>query len=183
MAKYSTGGSSDSGDGGACELCGATSESLRTANVAGAELDVCPDCRPHDDNAHKDKKKRRNRGPQSGSGSSTSTRSPTNTATTSTSTGSTTSESSMWDGDTSHWEESGTDYDDDQLPYLVRDYGERVEDARQNAGLQRDELADELDVPESDLLAVEQGRATQAGLGGSLIEALEDELSIELVED
>jgi len=87
------------------------------------------------------------------------------------------------DGDTSHWEESGTDYDDDQLPYLVRDYGERVEDARQNAGLQRDELADELDVPESDLLAVEQGRATQAGLGGSLIEALEDELSIELVED
>jgi hypothetical protein len=32
------------------------------------------------------------------------------------------------------------------------------------------------------LLAVEQGRATQAGIGGSLIEGLEDRLDVDLIE-
>lgn len=177
MAKYSTGGSSDAGDGGACELCGATSESLRTANVAGATLDVCPDCRPHDDNAHKDKKARRKQG---GQGDSGATESP---STTPASSGPQTGGESMWDGDTSHWEEGGTDYDDDQLPYLIQGYGEVVEDARQDAGLQREELADELGVAESDLLAVEQSRAVEAGIGGSLIETLQERLDVDLVDE
>ena len=177
MAKYSTGGSSGSGDGGACELCGATSESLRTAKVAGATLDVCPDCRPHDDNAHKDKKQRRKQGGGSDSGSTGSS------STTPESSGPQTGGESMWDGDTSHWEEGGTDYDDDQLPYLVRGYGETVESARQDAGLQREELAEELDVAESDLLAVEQNRAVESGIGGSLIEAIEERLDVELVDE
>ncbi len=180
MAKYSTGGSSDSGDGGACELCGATSESLRTANVAGATLEVCPSCRPHDDNAHKDKKRREKQGGGSGSGATGSTGS---SSTTPESSGPSTGGESMWDGDTSHWEEGGTDYDDDQLPYLIRGYGEIVEDARQDAGLQREELSDELEVPESDLLAVEQSRAVESGIGGSLIEALEKRLDVELVDE
>jgi ribosome-binding protein aMBF1 (putative translation factor) len=84
-------------------------------------------------------------------------------------------------GDASHWE-SGADYDDDQLPYLVTNYGRRVTEARQDAGLQRGELAEELDIDESDLLAVEQGRATKAGVGGSVIAALEDHLDIELAD-
>jgi ribosome-binding protein aMBF1 (putative translation factor) len=84
-------------------------------------------------------------------------------------------------GDAGHWE-SGADYDDDPLPYLVSDYGDRLTEARQDAGLQLDELADELGVDESDLLAVEQGRATQAGIGGSVIEALEDRLGVELAD-
>ena len=168
MAKYSTGGSSGSGDSGACELCGATSESLRPANVAGAELDVCPDCAPHDDNAHKDRKKT----DQSGGGSDRD-RNPVQAAN---------SDSSMWDGDTSHWEEEGTHYDDDPLPYLVADYGDLAEEARQEEGLQRDELAEELGIPESDLLAIEQGRANQAGVSGSIVEALEERLDVELSE-
>jgi ribosome-binding protein aMBF1 (putative translation factor) len=171
MAKYSTGGSSGSDDGGACELCGATSDSLRPANVAGAELNVCPDCAPHDDNAHKDRKK----GDQPGGGGGGSDRdhNPVQAAS---------SDSSMWDGDTSHWEEEGTHYDDDPLPYLVTDYGQVAEDARQAEGLQRDELAAELDLPESDLLAIEQGRANQAGISGSVVEALEDRLGVDLAE-
>ena len=75
------------------------------------------------------------------------------------------------------------DYDDDPLPYLVSGYGETLETARQEAGLQREELAAELGARESDILAVEQGRATQAGVGGSLIEAVEERLNVSLSED
>jgi len=88
----------------------------------------------------------------------------------------------VWDGDSEHWESEGTNYDDDQLPYLVSDYGETLVEARRDAGLQREELADELGAPEKDLLAVEQGRATQAGVGGGLIEALEERLDVTLAE-
>ena len=60
--------------------------------------------------------------------------------------------------------------------------GERVVRARQDAGLQREELAEELDIDGKDLLAVEQARATQANVGGSVIAALEEFLDVELSE-
>ncbi|MFC7079934.1 helix-turn-helix domain-containing protein [Halorussus caseinilyticus] len=166
MAKYSTGGSSGGGSGGSCELCGTSSDSLTEANVAGAQLQVCSDCASsHNDNAKTettgdDRERERKR------------KAAQNTA----------KASGVYDGDSSRWEEEGTNYDDDPLPYLVTDYGETVEQARRDAGLQRGELADELDVPENDLLAVEQGRANQANVGGTLIEALEDRLDVQLAE-
>lgn len=171
MAKYSTGGSSGSDDGETCELCGAASNSLRSANVAGAELDVCPDCAPHGDTGHKDRKKSKKEGSRDDSDRK---REAVQKATS--------SGSSMWDGDTSHWEEEGTRYDDDPLPYLVSGYGDELEEQRQEAGLQRDELAAELGIDEADLLAIEQGRATQANVGGSVIEALEERLGVTLAE-
>jgi ribosome-binding protein aMBF1 (putative translation factor) len=167
MAKYSTGGGTGGGEGDSCELCGASSDSLRNANVAGAELLVCQECAPHDDATTEESNDDGDR-----SDVDRKRRAVQNAA----------RANDVWDGDSSHWEQEGTDYDDDPLPYLVPDYGQLVEDARQDAGLQREELADELGVPESDLLAVEQGRATQAGLGGSLIEVLENRLGIELAE-
>jgi len=167
MAKYSTGGSSGADGGDACELCGSESDSLREANVAGAVLQVCADCAPHDDNAHKDRKSGGNDGD-----TERKRRAVENAAKT----------SRNWDGDTEHWEEGGTNYDDDQLPYLVSDYGDALEEARQAAGLQRSELAAELEADEADLLALEQGRATQAGVGGSLVRAVEQRLDVELVE-
>jgi len=91
--------------------------------------------------------------------------------------------SEVWDGDSSHWEEDGAGYDEDQLPYLVSDYGQIVVEARQEVGLQREELADELGVTEADLLAVEQERAVQAGVGGSLIISLEDRLDVTLTRE
>jgi ribosome-binding protein aMBF1 (putative translation factor) len=183
MAKYSTGGSSRGG-GGSCELCGAATESLRTATVAGAELSVCPDCaKNHDEAANRRSSRSGGGGGGSGhsGGSGGTGDSPTdrkrraaqNTA----------RQYDKLGGDSSHWEEHGTDYESDRLPYLVSDYGKRVVEARQGAGLQREELAEELDVDESDLLAVEQGRATRAGVGGSVIAALESRLDVELSEE
>ncbi|QSG09544.1 helix-turn-helix domain-containing protein [Halapricum desulfuricans] len=165
MAKYSTGGGSDD-TGGSCELCGATDASLQTVNIAGAQLQVCASCAQHRDDA---------KGTSSGGAPddepSREKRAAQNAARI----------HDAQQADASHWEE-GADYDDDQLPYLVTDYGRRVTEARQDAGLQREELADELGLDESELLAVEQGRATQAGIGGSVITALEDRLDVELAD-
>lgn len=168
MAKYSTGGvSGDSG--GSCELCGAEGRDLRTATVAGARLQVCAECARHaedaepssrrDDGSRTDRNRKREAARRM---------------------------ARMDDarkGDPKRWEEQGTDYDDDPLPYLVRGYGDRMEEARQAAGLQADELAAELGVDEADILAVEQGRATSAGVGGSLITALEERLNVQLAEE
>jgi ribosome-binding protein aMBF1 (putative translation factor) len=133
------------------------------AEVAGARLQVCDNCLEHGDRAsaggddqERDRKKRTAR-----------------------------NAAKVYDaasGDSSHWED-GADYDDDQLPYLVPGYDDRLTEARQEAGLQLDELAAELDLDEADLLALEQGRATQAGVGGSTVAALESFLDVELVEE
>ncbi|WP_436924132.1 helix-turn-helix domain-containing protein [Halosimplex amylolyticum] len=161
MAKYSTGGAGSSASD-SCELCGAENVDLQTASVAGATLSVCSECSQHDETPTK----------ASGSGDGDrKRRAAQNTA-------------RMQDagsGDAEHWED-GADYDDDQLPYLVSDYGDVLVEARQDAGLQTAELADAVDADESDVLAVEQGRATQANVGGSLIAALEAELDVQLVD-
>jgi ribosome-binding protein aMBF1 (putative translation factor) len=173
MAKYSTGGiGGDSG--GACELCGKETTDLRTETVAGARLEVCRDCAQHGEGGKRG-------GSQSGGGGGASTpqnkererrkRAARNVA-------------RMEDarkGDSKRWEE-GADYEDDPLPYLVRGYGDALEAARQEAGLTTDELAGEIGVNEADIIAIEQGRATQAGIGGSLIDALEERLNVELAE-
>lgn len=171
MPKYSTGGSGGSGSGDACELCGRETGDLRESNVAGARLLVCSNCAPHGDGGS-------GRGSRSRSGGSRDAerdrrkRAAQRTA-------------RMYDagkGDSRRWEE-GTDYEEDRLPYLVSGYGERVEAARQEVGLTVEELAAELDADEDDVLAVEQGRAARAGVGGSVVRALEARLDVTLAED
>lgn len=162
MAKYSTGGvGGESSD--ACELCGAEERQLRTATVAGARLEVCDDCARHGDEESStddtaEERKRRKRAAQNVARLGDAQKVETD------------------------WVEK-TDYDDDQLPYLVSGYGDRVETARQEIGLQPDELAAELGIEQADLLAVEQGRAPRAGVGGSVIRALEERLNVELVDE
>lgn len=161
MAKYSTGGGSDGG-GTSCELCGASGVDLSTATVAGATLEVCSECVDHGEPEKTDR---------STDDGDRKKKAAQNTA-------------KVYDaakGDSAHWED-GADYDDDQLPYLVTDYGERLTEARQDAGYQTQELAHEIGVDENDVLAVEQGRATQAGVGGSVIAALEKHLDVQLAE-
>ena len=163
MAKYST-GDGGGGESTSCELCGAANVDLSTATVAGARLDVCDDCAEHGDTEPTSSS-------DSGGDTDRKKKAAQNTA-------------RVYDaakGNADHWED-GADYDDDQLPYLVSEYGNRLTEARQDAGFQTQELADELGVDEADILAVEQGRATQAGVGGSLIQALEERLEIELAE-
>jgi len=169
MAKYSTGGGS-SGDSETCELCGADAD-LRTAKVAGATLQVCPDCAAQHDES-----------PSPGGSSDGSSGSDRDGDSGRRAAQNTARIHDAAAGNSDHWED-GADYDDDQLPYLVTGYGSVVTEARQDAGLQTAELAEALDADESDVIAVEQGRATKAGVGGSLIEALEDELGIDLVDE
>ena len=173
MAKYSTGAGGGGGGGDSCELCGRETADLRRASVAGADLLVCPDCAPH---GATQRRERERTGGSSGRDTDEPNRkkkAAQNTA-------------RMYDagrGDTSHWEREGTDYEEDRLPYLVSGYGDRVERARQEAGLRPEELAAELDVEESDLLAVEQGRATRAGVGGSVVRKLEERFDLTLVDE
>lgn len=170
MAKYSTGGGGSGDDGDACELCGTESVSLRKANVAGAQLLVCSSCEPMGDNRKKDQKKREQESGSRGEPENRKKRAAQNTAKL--------IDSSEPDTD---WVEE-TDYDDDSLPYLVSSYGDIVSEARQDAGLTTEELADELDVDEDDVLAVEEGRAIRADVGGTVIQKLEERFGIELAE-
>lgn len=174
MAKYSTGGvGGDSGD--SCELCGRETSNLRDATVAGARLQVCGNCAEHGEDAAD------RGGSSTGSGSSGDGRSSEQERRREAARKTATLDDAR-KGDSTHWEAEGTDYQEDPLPYLVRDYGDRVERARQEAGLQTDELAGELGVDEADVVAVEQGRANRAGIGGSLIHDLEEQLNVELEE-
>ncbi|MFB6077780.1 MAG: multiprotein-bridging factor 1 family protein [Halarchaeum sp.] len=175
MAKYSTGGSSAGSGGGTCELCGKSTESLTTVSVAGAQLSVCQSCADLDE-SKKRSRRSGNESQGSSSGSSGESRERNSAIRTAA------KQLDAARGDSSHWEEHGTNYERDRLPYLVSGYGEIVEDARQEEGLQLSELAEEIDVDENDLLAVEQGRATQAGVGGSVIRALEERLDVTLSE-
>lgn len=173
MAKYSTGSGGGGGDGDACELCGRETANLRPANVAGAELLVCSECEPHGANRKTERKK-------SGQDKSRDQDEPSREKRTAQ------RAARLYDaskGDSSHWEKHGTDYESDRLPYLVSKYGERAEQARQEAGLRLEELAAELDVEEDDLLAIEQGRAARANVGGSVVRAVEERLDVELVEE
>ena len=173
MAKYSTGGGGGGGDGDSCELCGRSTGDLSRANVAGAQLLVCSSCTPHDDSPAA----RRSSGPGASGQESDDEPSREQRAAQ--------RQARLYDrtrGDASHWE-SGTDYEDDQLPYLVSDYGDVAEAARRDAGLTVEEVASELDVETADIDAVEQGRATRAGVGGSVVGALEERLGIELVDE
>jgi len=134
MTEYSTGSGGGGDDGDACELCGTASSSLRKANVAGAELLVCSDCEPMGANRHKEEKKREQQGGSRGEPQNRKKRAAQNTAKL--------IESNEPDTD---WVE-GAEYDDDSLPYLVSGYGNRVTDARQDAGLTTEEVAEELEV-------------------------------------
>lgn len=172
MTKYSTGSSGGNDDGDACELCGRETGSLGRANVAGAELLVCSNCKPHDDTEQKRSSSER-RGDGQNEDVSRKKRAAQKQA-------------QVYDAaqsDTSHWEQEGTDYEEDRLPYLISDYGDELETARQEAGLTIEELADELEVDEDDLLAIEQGRASRAGVGGSVVRALEERFDVTLVDE
>ena len=181
MAKYSTGDSSGGGDGDSCELCGTASSRLSKANVEGAVLLVCPDCAPHDDN----RKTTSDEGGSSGSSSSGSSGSSSD-GPDDRKKRAAQRQAEVYDaakGDSTHWEKEGTNYEGDRLPYLVADYGGRVSDAREDADLSIADLAAELDVDEADLEAIEDDRATRAGVGGSVVRALEEKFDIDLVDE
>jgi ribosome-binding protein aMBF1 (putative translation factor) len=183
MTKYSTGSSGGSDEGDACELCGRETGSLERAEVAGAALLVCSNCAPHDDSGGRGESGSGGGGGSRGgadSGSRTDGDEPNRRKRAARNT------ARIYDagqGNTDRWEREGTDYEEDRLPYLVSGYGERVEAARQETGLTVAELAAEIEGSEDDVLAVEQGRATRAGVGGSVVRAIEEHLGVDLVDE
>lgn len=169
MAKYSTGGGSGDNGGGACELCGTVTDTLTDATIAGASLAVCRECAPHDDRgpaAQREQRPESDR-PDSGRKAAQHTARMADAA----------------KADPDYWVEHGTEYERDQLPYLASGYGDTAREARQEAGHTIEELAEALDVSVEDLEAVEQGRATRAGVGGSVIRGLEEALDVQLTEE
>ena len=185
MPKYSTGGGGGGDDGDACELCGRETTDLERATVAGAKLLVCSNCRPHDDAGNAPS----GRGGGSGggdTGGSSGGASAGSGGTESRKKELARKQAKMYDsatGDSKHWEEGGTNYESDRLPYLVSGYGDDVAAARQDAGLTVEVLAEELGVDDEDLFAVEDGRAATAGVGGSVVRALEERLGVEIVDE
>jgi ribosome-binding protein aMBF1 (putative translation factor) len=176
MPKYSTGGGGGGG-GDSCELCGRETSDLRRANVAGANLLVCRSCAPHGENQKRSPQSDDDDGPtresvDGGGEVSRKKRAAQNAA-------------RMYDASRADGRrfEEGTNYEKDRLPYLVSDYGDRVADARREAGLTIEELATDLEVDVADLEAVEQGRATRAGVGGSLIRTLESKFDLKLTDE
>lgn len=181
MPKYSTGGGGGSDDGDACELCGRETTDLRAATVAGAELLVCADCRPHDDAGSAP-----SGGPGGARGESPGGAGPDSGPTESRTKELARKQAKMHDsaaGGSKRWEEEGTSYESDRLPYLVSGYGDLVTEARQDAGLTVEEVAAELEVDADDLLAVEDGRAATANVGGSVVRALEERFGIDIVDE
>ncbi len=188
MPKYSTGGSGGGAGGDACELCGQETADLGQANVAGATLLVCSACRSHDDagNAPSSADDTSDGPDHTGTGGGSASTGGASTGTRSRTQELANKQARMYDaatGGSDRWEAEGTSYEDDQLPYLVTDYGDRATEARQAAGLTVEELAAELDVDERDLLAVEDGRAATATVGGSVVRALADRLDVTLVDE
>lgn len=177
MAKYSTGGIS-SDDSGSCELCGAERTTLHTERVAGATLAICPDCRTrHAETGSQPAGRERDE-----YGRETGTRDPDERDRQQRAVRNTARMDDAQAGDAEHWV-GGADYEGDPLPYLIRGYGTRLANARAAADLGTADLAEELDAAESDIVAIEEGRATSAGVGGSLIDAIESRLDITLTED
>lgn len=174
MAKYSTGGVGGDSSG-ACELCGAEDRDLQSTTVAGAELEVCRECAKHGETDTGSGGSNRGQGSQGGQRGQDEPNRRKKAAQ---------NVAKLDDARKADTDfEEGTDYEDDPLPYLVRGYGDAVEAARQDEGLQTDELAAEIEVDEGDLVAVEQGRAARANVGGSVIEALEERLDVELADE
>jgi ribosome-binding protein aMBF1 (putative translation factor) len=181
MTKYSTGSDRGGGDGDACELCGRETGNLERATVAGANLLVCSNCAPHGDAGGRGGGSGTGSGSSSGASSGSRDNDEPNRRKRAAQNAARIYDASR--GNTKRWEQEGTDYETDRLPYLVSNYGDRVEAARQDAGLTVEELAADLEADEDDVLALEQGRATRAGVGGSLVRAVEERLGVDLVDE
>ena len=154
MAKYSVGNTGTKSNSDYCELCGDGSKDAEEKQIAGATLSVCSSCSPDSD---------------------------TNTTKTENSSEYTSSDSNMWNRDTTTWETEGTGYESDKLPHLINDYGDVVQNERQEHNLSIDELSTHLGVDTDVMIQIEESNARMTGVSGSVIKELESILDVQLV--
>lgn len=116
-----------------CEMCGAKESSLTTTKVEGAELELCSSC--------------------SDFGTAVETQTSS-----STSTKYSTSSSDSSDSGESSGSSGGRRHDMfDEMETLAADYDQRIRQAREQAGLSQEELADQLNEKRSVIRKLERG--------------------------
>ena len=143
-----------------CEMCGAETDNPTTIQTEGTQLEVCSNCTEfgtvlHDEERKKSKKSSGSGSSSSGGGGGTTRQSPPSSG-------------------------GGPSHDPlDELGTLAPDYDQRVRNARENAGMKQEELADELNEKLSLIRKIERGemrpsedvrRKLESALGVSLTE-------------
>lgn len=158
----------------ACEMCGDEDADLHTADIAGATLQVCASCAPQMDEPEQSSSNK----PEQQDDNNDSSLSDTSGAGEQPTPGYTIGRT-----DSKHWEEDGTNYEQDPTPYLTDNYAKLVTAARQDAGYTKEEFAKEIGITVAALDAVEAGAAASNGVGGSVVSAIEKELDVSLVDE
>ena len=144
-----------------CEMCGAEKASLTTTKVEGAELDLCDDCTEFGTEVRTE------------SSSSTSTKYSTSSGS-----GRSESDSSSSGGASSASTRRRRDMFDD-MDEIATDYDQRIRQAREQASLTQEQLADELNEKASLIRKLERGDTLPSD---DVRRKLERELDISLVE-
>ena len=122
-----------------CEMCGAETADPNRVKIEGAELDVCDECTDFGTEV------------QTGEPSSTSTKYSTGSSSSASSSSGRSSGSSGGGGS------SRRDDVYDDLEELAPDYGDRIREARESAGLSQEDLAKQLNEKASLMRKLEHG--------------------------
>lgn len=143
-----------------CEMCGAETDDPTTIQTEGTQLEVCSNCTEfgtvlHDEEREKSKTSS-DSGTSSGGGGGTTKQSPPSSS-------------------------GGPSHDPlDELGTLAPDYDSRVRNARENAGMTQEDLADDLNEKLSLIRKIERGEMRP---DEDVRAKLESELSVSLTEE
>ena len=148
-----------------CEMCGKEVASLTTVKVEGAEIEVCSDCKGFGTEVRQ----------QSSSGSSSKYSTSSSSGRSSDSSGSSGSSGGSGGGSSSKRRRDMFD----QMDELAQDYDERIRNAREQAGLTQEELANQLNEKTSLIRKIEHGDVLPSD---DVQKKLERALDISLVE-
>ena len=153
-----------------CEMCGADTASPNTVKVEGAELDVCDDCADFGTEVRT----------QSSSSSSTKYSTSSSSDSGSGSSGSSGGSSSGTSASSGGGGGGGRRRDMfDEMDEVAQDYDQRIRQAREQAGLNQEELANQLNEKASLIRKLERGDTLPSD---SVQRKLESELDIVLTE-
>lgn len=154
-----------------CEMCGADTASPNTVKVEGAELDVCDDCADFGTEVRT----------ESSSSSSTKYSTSGSSGSDSGSSGSSGGSSSGTSASSGGGGGGGGRRRDmfDEMDEVAQDYDQRIRQARENAGLNQEELANQLNEKASLIRKLELGDTLPSD---SVQQKLESELDIVLTE-
>lgn len=151
-----------------CELCGNDVQNLLETKISGANLNVCPDCTSHGTITNKQKEEK----------DTNQTKYTTNNTS---HTNSKNHKNKQNVNNTNYNADNNDDDFFDEVDNLSLNYGDKIRDARNSKGYTREELANKMNIKESNLKNIEDEK-TQPVI--KLQKKLENELDIDLsVED